>query len=626
MKLNIAVAATARQLTRPFPATYVGQIRTEAKVVVGIDFGTTFSGISFVYRDSPTKVNCGAPGAKHERNEVKVPTVLLQESDGSWSFGNDALRRYNDLLESCEDDIAAGTARSRKDALEKKGVSLFRFFKMQLKDKHSGFETLTHKSTFGKEHKLMDLIVFSLQFLKQFALSELESGYGNALNISKKDIQWVVTTPAIWNDFGKAFMRKAAFVSGMIDDEASDKLLLALEPESASIAAFSEGKSLKIFKDGSVFMILDCGGGTVDITLHQVSTADPLVLDELCGPSGGDWGGIFVDVQFRIFLRKLFGAERYEYLEENYPVDLEEVMDTFREKKESFDPEDKSPIYISLSRLFPEELINGEPMPSLTKLLTVFNTGGDRLPFDLTNKAYKRRIEKFSTLVLTREQMLRFFAPTLAKICTAVEELLGKHPEVRTIVVVGGYGSSKALSKAIRGKFQTDDCDVVIPDMTIRPQAAVVHGAAYYGLYTTVIKSRVSRFTYGVSCSKRWFSGCGFPESEAVMDAKLGSKWVKDVFSSIVKQGQSISPLQTFKSEKFCPKYAEDKEVRFAIYKSDMYNPKRSTADCVKLGEISVPCRDINDRFDVEFSFAAELHVEIVRKDGQRYPTTVRME
>lgn len=241
MKLNIAAAATARQLTRPYPATYVGQIRTEAKVVVGIDFGTTFSGISFVYRDSPTKVNCGAPGAKHERNEVKVPTVLLQESDGNWSFGNDALRRYNDLLESCEDDIAAGTARSRKDALEKKGVSLFRFFKMQLKDKHSGFDTLTHKSTFGKEHKLMDLIVFSLQFLKQFALNELEAGYGNALNISKGDIQWVVTTPAIWNDFGKAFMRKAAFVSGMIDDEAPDKLLLALEPESAAIAAFSEG-------------------------------------------------------------------------------------------------------------------------------------------------------------------------------------------------------------------------------------------------------------------------------------------------------------------------------------------------------------------------------------------------
>lgn len=50
-------------------------------------------------------------------------------------------------------------------------------------------------------------------------------------------------------------------------------------------------------------MVLDCGGGTIDITSHLVESADPLQLSELAEPCGGAWGSSIVDARFKAFLQ-----------------------------------------------------------------------------------------------------------------------------------------------------------------------------------------------------------------------------------------------------------------------------------------------------------------------------------
>jgi molecular chaperone DnaK (HSP70) len=146
-------------------------------------------------------------------------------------------------------------------------------------------------------------------------------------DLSHKNIKWVITVPAIWTDVAKVMrnvkyfiqardnnflqgaMRKAALTAGLIDEASSYCLQLALEPETACVACEEENENLK---KGDSFMVLDCGGGTVDITMHRVASKQPqLLLDELAPPTGGPFGSTFVDIEFENFLRDLVGADAF---------------------------------------------------------------------------------------------------------------------------------------------------------------------------------------------------------------------------------------------------------------------------------------------------------------------------
>ena len=59
-------------------------------------------------------------------------------------------------------------------------------------------------------------------------------------------------------------------------------------------------------------MILDCGGGTVDVTVHSLVTNTPFRLNELAPPSGGPWGSTYVDAAFCKLLREMIGAANYD--------------------------------------------------------------------------------------------------------------------------------------------------------------------------------------------------------------------------------------------------------------------------------------------------------------------------
>ena len=59
------------------------------------------------------------------------------------------------------------------------------------------------------------LVVFSLsiKYMKDKAVEILRERTGNE-NYSAKDVQWVLTVPAIWTPAAKQFMREAAYEVG----------------------------------------------------------------------------------------------------------------------------------------------------------------------------------------------------------------------------------------------------------------------------------------------------------------------------------------------------------------------------------------------------------------------------
>ena len=81
-------------------------------------------------------------------------------------------------------------------------------------------------------------------------------------------------------------MREWAIASGMIDKNLKNHLLLRYEPDCAALSIKheliekSKNKLLKYEK----YILIDAGGGTVDISCHQI--LDKMSVNELLKPSG----------------------------------------------------------------------------------------------------------------------------------------------------------------------------------------------------------------------------------------------------------------------------------------------------------------------------------------------------
>lgn len=130
-------------------------------------------------------------------------------------------------------------------------------------------------------------------------------------------------------------MRSAARQAGLIDAECSERLQLALEPEAACIACQHDQQHLR---EGDAFMVLDCGGGTVDITTHRVIkrvSARELQLAELAPPAGDALGSTFVDAEFDKLLEDLVGEAAFARFKVS--ADWVDMKRTWEASKLAFD-------------------------------------------------------------------------------------------------------------------------------------------------------------------------------------------------------------------------------------------------------------------------------------------------
>ncbi|XP_052814187.1 heat shock 70 kDa protein 12A-like [Mya arenaria] len=159
--------------------------------------------------------------------------------------------------------------------------------------------------------------------------------------ITLDDINWVLTVPAIRDDKAKEFMAMAAEEAG----KPEKSLILVYEPEAAALfckhTPFSKealsGRDESIFSEGSKFMILDLGGGTIDITSHEVNCDGR--LEALVEPSGGPWGGVLVDANWYKLFEELFGSDVVIELCEDFTekLDLDRLIEL---KKRVIQPSD----------------------------------------------------------------------------------------------------------------------------------------------------------------------------------------------------------------------------------------------------------------------------------------------
>eukprot|EP01032_Pedospumella_encystans_P011191 gene11191-13029_t len=415
----------------------LGEVSEDCKpVVIGIDFGTAYSGIAYATRGDPRAVWLGAPSCT-DASQVKVPTSLLRLEDGTWKFGHEAESLYRDMLQGHDRESGAPI-----------NMQLFKRFKMVLKDATKGYDTLTAPSLTGTSYPLKHLITESLRILKDFALERVGLGFGGEF-VATRDVQWVLTVPAIWNEFGKSFMRKAAFAAGLMDEEESDNLLLVLEPEGASLAVHAGAAQHGLLGVSSRFMVLDCGGGTVDITVHDVTKVKPLEMKAISVPTGGDWGGDYVNIEFKKFLKELLGPELYR--ENEAPLEFFSIFAEFEKNKQAFEPS-ANPANIRLIDVL-------ENKKDLVGLVEKYNATHTSTPI-LVNPTLRNGF-----LTMSKELMMSFYEPFLLATVNETRRVMTATPNIRHIMVVGGFGSSKVLTDRIRTEFHNKlGVRVILPE------------------------------------------------------------------------------------------------------------------------------------------------------------------
>ncbi len=442
-------------------------------VAIAIDFGTTFSGYAYCLaaHSATGEIYKNTEWTKqvHQKNSyIKTPTHLLYNDGKLEAWGYNAKRRLIEL----------------RQADQAKNCCFFEKFKTEIfARKQVDEQGEPYLVQNGKKFLLIDLIADYLKAMRQAALQDVANHTG--ANIDESRIRWCLTIPAIWDDAAKQLMEQASQKAGILKkgDWETENFIFALEPEAASIyCLYVADKELGIVENESTMMIIDCGGGTLDLTVHKiVRDGREKGVREVVPGSGAveGHGGKDVDQNFLDYVDEVFGAEAVKTFEAQYPESYLDMLDDWENFKYGFDPDG----YVRGNFRIPAELrdLLQQKYPAVLEQLAEAQN----------NNTYN--------LWLTKEIMeQKIFGPVVNNILDCVDNVFSRiGGDCDYMYLVGGFATSRYLQKSVKDKFASRVTKkILIPG---EPGKSVMTGAASFARNPEIILPRKSRLTYGIA-------------------------------------------------------------------------------------------------------------------------------
>ena len=271
--------------------------------------------------------------------------------------------------------------------------------------------------------------------------------------------------------------------------------------------------------DGMRYIVADCGGGTVDVTVHELTRTRN--LKELHKATGGTWGSMGVDCQFELLISDIFGEDFLMDFVKTKPMSWLELVNTFETRKCSFCPTKQVAISIPLPFSFIESFM--ETGKSVRGAVQEYGEEG----VQWTSQGMLR---------LSPSIMMELFDPVVSAIIQHIQDILSlpNLSRIEYLFLVGGFAESPILQDAVHNAFRPF-LKVVIPQNV---SLTILKGAVMFGHDPTVIHVRRSLFTYGVACLNRFIPGKHPEELKVVRDC---SEWCSGVFDAFVYADQAIS-------------------------------------------------------------------------------------
>ncbi|KAF2188028.1 actin-like ATPase domain-containing protein [Zopfia rhizophila CBS 207.26] len=301
----------------------------------------------------------------------------------------------------------------------------------------------------------------------------------------------VVTVPTEWGYRARNSTYRALTEAGFNKNSFPNlsDVIFVTEPEAAAIYTaryLKEKEATEFLKERECFILCDAGGGTVDVVSYRVIKLQPsLKLQKIGDPTGKKCGSIFIDMEFKKWLRSLIGDKNYQKLDPN----------TEANKISSHATE-------------------GEAMRILMKrfdaLKKQFHSGSEDRHVDLPKPLHNLTIPgkvNSGEITITCYQMSKFFDVCIEQIVELIEQhmyLIGKQRfRLKNLFLIGGFGASEYLQEIIKERLDLSGINLRKPDTS---WTAVVRGAVICGIEKSItrdlIRTTFCRHNYGICVSE----------------------------------------------------------------------------------------------------------------------------
>ena len=413
----------------------------KTKLIIGIDFGSTFSGFSIIYNSD----------------------INFDDSNTNQIFSSELI-----MDKETEIGLRIGSKAHYfpKNRIVPENKLYFSKFKKNLDPKNNNNFAESNIPE-GEKVDLENVIKGYLVLLRE----EIQSNNNKIKEMNINDIKWILAVPPLWDDKGKNFMKRVAIKAGMINTE------IALEPEVASLSIFHDKNIKKKFlQKGKTFLIVDAGGYTVDISANKIIDNNNN-LEQLLKPTSDTFGSNLINEKIVEILGVVYGKEKIEDIKNKEYDSWEKTLDEIEEKKKQIN--DNTAEYIRINIKF-----------SKMKSCGYMSDNCD-IMYNGTKIYYSSKYVDIPPQII-----IDIISQLAFNIVNLINKSFSKTNEnIDLIVLTGGFSNCKIFEKKIRDNFRGSLKELVFLNS---PQETVMKGAAIFGLRPNQILYRISPVTIGV--------------------------------------------------------------------------------------------------------------------------------
>ncbi|KAK5076168.1 hypothetical protein LTS08_002678 [Lithohypha guttulata] len=306
------------------PTPSVSGVHQPYKLIVAIDYGTTYTGISYVTSNKTSDdIVIVTRWPNHRDQSWKAPSILAYASENQQKISR------NHWGYECT-----------------RGLKQYAWTKLLL-DQHvrlTEHDDPLLRQMYGAEGFLglppnktaEDVVADFMTEVYRHTMQILERDFAQILRYLPIEV-WV-TMPAIWSDAAQNATREAALRAGF-GSRPGDSVKMITEPEAAALWALKPylgPTALDPLKPGEYVLICDCGGGTVDLITYEILTVTPhLTHREKCVGTGAKCGATAIDRAFVQWMEAKFG-EAYIALDAKKRGPGSLFMQSFESHKRNF--------------------------------------------------------------------------------------------------------------------------------------------------------------------------------------------------------------------------------------------------------------------------------------------------
>ncbi|KAL2075815.1 hypothetical protein VTL71DRAFT_758 [Oculimacula yallundae] len=435
------------------------------KILIAVDFGTTFTGVAYVNTRAHHNLKPITNWEGAVQTGEKVPTVLKYDGrDYRWGF----------QVQPEEEGKCEWFKLSLYDKIEENDLT--RRYPIVLPDVDKP----------DSEKMVIDYLTSIREHVEQYLSDTLRTAWTTTPR------EWIITVPAVWPDKSKAKTLEFTKKAGM---EPSGRTQIVAEPEAAGIYALENMRNVDL-TDGDTFVVCDAGGGyvkfficplplfanvsmfhrTVDLVSYTVTSLSTPAVREAAPGSGGLCGGSFLNRIFSDYLDNKFALYTPWTSQAQYKLN---AMATFENRT--------------------KRIFTGKE----TKPLLIPVTG-------LSNNV-ERGIRQGQLAIPVEDMKMIIFEPVMKEIIKLVKAQIratvGK--QVKSILLAGGFGANKYLCSRLQAAVRTMNGNIKVWYIE-HGNTAIVLGALYRGLSKVAeeakddslpymrLDSRIARQYYGV--------------------------------------------------------------------------------------------------------------------------------